>query len=101
MMSEMASRADWQGPSGFSLESIMTPSLENGLRAAAASMGSVTIWKAAAAAESCRNERREKGERLRDGMANLRFIQVRAYKAQSGSAVGIGGWTSRRKTGER
>jgi hypothetical protein len=38
-------------------------------------MGSVQIWMAAAAAESCRKERREKGEMLRVGMANLRFIQ--------------------------
>src|ERR1700734_2965713 len=83
MMAEMASRAAEQGPSGFSLESIMTPSLgtdlrENVGRAAAASMGSVTIWKAAAAeavAESCRNERRENGERLWDGMAKLRFMR--------------------------
>jgi hypothetical protein len=76
MMAEMASRADWLGPSGFSLESIMTASFEDGLRrAAAASTGSVTIWKAAAAAESCRNDRREKGEMFSDGMANLRRIQ--------------------------
>jgi hypothetical protein len=38
-------------------------------------MGSVTICRAAAAAENCRNERREKGERFLDGMANLRFLQ--------------------------
>jgi hypothetical protein len=55
----------------------MTPSLGAGLRAAAASMGSVTMWKATAAeaaADSCRNERREKGEALWNGMAELRFI---------------------------
>jgi hypothetical protein len=54
----------------------MTPSFEIGRRAAAASMGSVTTWKAAAAeaaAESCRNERREKAERFWNGMATLRF----------------------------
>jgi hypothetical protein len=37
-------------------------------------MGSVTIWKAAAAAESCKNVRRE-DERSLEDMANLRFIQ--------------------------
>src|SRR5580704_13939334 len=71
MMADRAPRADWLGPSGFSFESIMTPSLEIGRRAAAASMGSVTTWKPAkaeAAAESCRNERREKGERFWTGM---------------------------------
>jgi hypothetical protein len=56
-------------------------------------MGSVTMWKAAAAeaaAERCRNERREKGERFRDGMANLRFIQVRAIQGKWFSAWAIG-----------
>jgi hypothetical protein len=43
-------------------------------------MGSVTIRKAAAAAESCRNERREKGETLSEGMANLRSIQRQQAK---------------------
>jgi hypothetical protein len=37
-------------------------------------MGSVTIWRAAAAAESCKNERRE-GERVVEDMEKLRFIQ--------------------------
>jgi len=57
----------------------MTASLENGLRAAAASIGSVTIWKAAAAeaaADRWRNERREKGREFRDGIANLQFVEV-------------------------
>src|SRR5579863_5502043 len=77
MILAIASRADWQGPSGFSLESIMTASLDIGWcgRAAAASMGSVKIWLAAAAADSCKKERREKGETLRVGMENLRFIR--------------------------
>src|ERR1035438_8574185 len=64
MMAETASRADWQGPSGFSFESISTASWECGRRrAAAASIGSVIPWNAAAAdaaADKCRNERREK-----------------------------------------
>src|SRR3954464_1995710 len=64
-MDAMASRAAWHGPRGFSLESIMTASAACGgrFRAAAASMGSLTIWKALAAdaaADNCRNERREK-----------------------------------------
>src|SRR5579863_7256839 len=66
MMAATASRAAWLGPSGFSLAAIVTPSLEYGRRAAAASMGSVTMWQAAAAdaaAERCRNERREKKDR--------------------------------------
>jgi hypothetical protein len=37
-------------------------------------MGSVTMWKVAAAAESCRKERRENGETFGDGIANLRGI---------------------------
>jgi hypothetical protein len=57
----------------------MTASFGKGARAAAASIGSVTIWKAAAAeavADRWRNERREKGRECRDGIANLRFVQV-------------------------
>jgi hypothetical protein len=64
MMLATASRAAWQGPSGFSFESISTASLACGRRlAAAASMGSDIPWNAAAAvaaADKCRNERREK-----------------------------------------
>src|SRR5256885_9586319 len=64
MMRAMASRADWEGPKGFSLESIMTASGACGLRReAAASMGSVAKRKVAAAdaaADRCRKERREK-----------------------------------------
>src|ERR1700726_1290741 len=64
MMAETASRALWQGPRGFSLESISTASFACGRRrAAAASMGSDIPWNAAtaeAAADRCRNERREK-----------------------------------------
>jgi hypothetical protein len=60
----MASRAAWQGPRGFSFESITTASGECGRRrAAAASMGSVITRNAAAAdaaADRCRKERREK-----------------------------------------
>jgi len=42
-------------------------------------MGSVTTWRAAAAeaaADKWRNERRENGERFRDGIANLQFVEV-------------------------
>src|ERR1019366_2425129 len=64
MMAEIASRAAWHGPSGFSLESIITASGACGRRrAAAASKGSDIPWNAAtadAAADKCRNERREK-----------------------------------------
>src|ERR1700689_767387 len=72
MIAATASRAAWQGPSGFSLASIRTASLPCGMRwrAAAASMGSVIPWKTAAAdaaADRCRNERREKR-----GMGTLR-----------------------------
>src|SRR5215471_8253071 len=60
----MASRAAWQGPRGFSLESITTaPGAGTRRRAAAASMGSDMKRRAAAveaAAERCRKERREK-----------------------------------------
>src|SRR5882757_7208697 len=63
-MAESASRAVWQGPSGFSFESISTASGAWGRRrAAAASIGSVMPRKAAAAdaaADRCRKERREK-----------------------------------------
>src|SRR5579863_10533736 len=64
MMAAMASRADCEGPSGFSLESMTTASGACGLRReAAASIGSVMTRKAAAAdaaADRCRKERREK-----------------------------------------
>src|SRR5258708_9605805 len=64
MMAGSASRAAWQGPSGFSFESISTASGAWGRRrAAAASIGSVLPRKAAAAdaaADRCRKERREK-----------------------------------------
>src|SRR6201997_1390721 len=70
MMAAMASRADCEGPSGFSLESMTTASSACGLRRdAAASKGSVVMRKAAAAdaaADRCRKERREKR-----GMRNL------------------------------
>src|SRR5579864_3612435 len=63
-MAAIASRADWDGPKGFSLESISTASGACGLRReAAASMGSVVNRKVAAAeaaADRCRKERREK-----------------------------------------
>src|SRR5579859_7849209 len=64
MMAATASRADCEGPSGFSLESMTTASAACGLRReAAASIGSVVMRKAArvdATAERCRKERREK-----------------------------------------
>ncbi|MGA9392246.1 MAG: hypothetical protein WBV69_17595 [Candidatus Sulfotelmatobacter sp.] len=59
----------------------MTPSLDNGLwRATAASMGSLTTWKAAAAVENCRNERRENGKRFPDGTADLRSFEFAFYR---------------------
>src|ERR1700758_1246912 len=64
MIAAMASRADCEGPSGFSLESMTTASAACGLRReAAASIGSVVMRKAAAAdaaTDRCRKERREK-----------------------------------------
>src|SRR5579859_7380407 len=64
-MPSMASQATPQGPRGFSLASMITAPLGNGRESARANMGSVTIGNptvaaAAAAAESCRKERRER-----------------------------------------
>src|SRR5579859_1324673 len=64
-MLSMASQATPQGPRGFSLALMITAPLGKGRESARASMGSVTIGNptvaaAAAAAESCRKERRER-----------------------------------------
>ena len=77
-----ASRAAWQGPSGFSFESISTASLACGRRReAAASIGSDIPRNAAAAeaaADRCRNERREKRAigNLQEGECIRKFAQV-------------------------
>jgi hypothetical protein len=85
MMLATASRAAWQGPSGFSFESISTASLACGRRrAAAASMGSDMPWNAAAAvaaADKCRNERREN-----------RGMETSRKGSLSGSADGCALW---------
>src|SRR5579862_448082 len=64
MMAAIASRAAWLGPSGFSLESMITASLGCGARRwDAANMGSFITRNAAAAeaaAERCRKDRLEK-----------------------------------------
>src|SRR5581483_922463 len=75
-MAAMASRADCEGPRGFSLESIMTAPGDGGRwREAAANMGSLMNGKVAAAeaaADRCRKERREKR-----GMRSLRLGSLR------------------------
>src|ERR1019366_10192670 len=67
-MATTASRATAQGPRGFSLASILTPSWKNSCRAARASMGSVTTRSASAAeaaADRLRKERRDGEETIR------------------------------------
>src|ERR1700689_849094 len=91
MIAATASRAAWQGPSGFSLASIRTASLPCGMRwrAAAASMGSVIPWKTAAAdaaADRCRNERREKR-----GMGTLRKGGYQCWRGACSWALGLRG----------
>src|SRR5437868_12474779 len=78
MIAAIASRADADGPNGFSLESIRIASGPCGLRReAAASIGSVIKRKLApadAAADRCRKERREK--------RGMRILRLGSLKQQ-------------------
>src|ERR1035438_7627710 len=72
-MATTASRAAAQGPRGFSLASILTPSWKNSCRAARASMGSVTTRSASAAeaaADRLRKERRDGEETILSSTMN-------------------------------
>src|SRR5258708_37074640 len=82
MMAESASRAAWQGPSGFSFESISTASGACGRRRdAAASIGSVIPRKAAAAEAAADRSRKERPEKRGMGTSAWECISVGVERA--------------------
>src|SRR5208283_6135696 len=90
-MAMTASRAAAQGPSGFSLASIITPSWIK-WRAARASMGSVTMRKASAADAAADTPRKERRDVERIGPSDMShpLPGILPHNARAGTTFGGG-----------